>query len=280
MTIRIPDDPAKAQAWLSGVGTPEMELDLYVPRGNKGDPGGITLGTILGTANLDEIKASGVYRQTGTAAATVLNNYPVTAPGVLLVLESNAGAQLEQEYRPHYYSPVATYAQVTYRRQFYNAAWSPWRTFAAQRVDNTAGRAIYAWDPTANREQLIYGDTGWRNISASFPTLTAGAVYMRRNGAACSLVMNDCRFSDPNGTAAFTPVVPVGFRPTLWENFQSISSASIASAGNAVRVRSDSGISIYDYVTNAQIRLSGTWQTVDPWPTTLPGTAVGSVPNL
>ena len=44
---RTPDDPAKAQAWLVQNG-PQVELELYVPRGNKGDPGGIVITILLG----------------------------------------------------------------------------------------------------------------------------------------------------------------------------------------------------------------------------------------
>ena len=46
----------------------------------------------------------------------------------------------------------------------YDSATSKWKNVPSQRVDTTAGRAVYVWDNVNNREQLAFGDTGYRAL--------------------------------------------------------------------------------------------------------------------
>lgn len=287
---RTPDDPTQAQAWLTQNG-PQVELELYVPRGNKGDPGGITLGTLLGTANLNDIVTSGVYRQTSASNSTPLNNYPEASLGVLVVYEVTAGTHLEQEFRPFWFSPTVRHAQVSYRRQFVNGVWSAWRAFPAVRVDETAGRVIYQWDPVNQRDQLITGDTGWRTVTPTpNATVVSGTVRYRRVDRQVWLRFVDLQLS--SGATGFgelisAPDVPVGFRPNSAERtFQ-----AVGMTNNAINQQIISCYSAIAYVNTITVSgvtgtrpaspLAGTvsWVTDEVWPTTLPGTAFGSILN-
>lgn len=286
----VPDDPTQAQIWLDGT-APNQQLSIYVPRGDKGDPGGITLGTLLNAANLNDIKTSGVYRQTSATNSTALNNYPEASLGVLLVYEVSTGTHLEQEFRPFWFSPTLRHSQISYRRQFVNGVWSPWKTFGATRIDETAGRVVYQWDDKNFRDQIIYGDTGWRTVTPP-PTavVTGGTVRFRRINATVYLRFVDLTMStgaNGFGELIAAPDVPVGFRPSSTERtMQHVGLANNATTPQTISVYSAIGW-LYQTVgasislTRPSAALQGTvsWHCEEVWPATLPGTAFGTILN-
>lgn len=292
MTIRTPDDPERAQVWLDGVGTPTVTMDIYVPRGNKGDPGGFTLGALLGAANLNEIVTSGVYRQTSAANSTPLNNYPEASLGVLLVYEVTAGTHLEQEFRPHWFSPTVRHGRVFYRRQLVLGAWSAWQAFTSQRVDETAGRAIYTWDDKNFREQLVHGDTGWRTVPVTpvAGKVLGGNVRYRRRGEQVEMAFVDVALdTSANGFCEIVLAadVPVGFRPSsVTRNQQAIGLQNSALSQQWI---TNYGSIAWSHqftsgaysVARPSVNLVGNihWTTDEVWPTVLPGTAFGTIPN-
>lgn len=168
-------------------------------------------------------------------------------------------------------------------------------TTAIPRIDNTAGRAIYTWDDTANREQLIYGDTGWRVLTSwnaagevtgqPLPAGVApydgvaGFIRIRREGysvryglAGYKITANSPSFLLPSGFHGGAP--KVAYLPS-----------TSASSGMILRTVKIGAAQIYTSLssgdTNADSAYASEleWSTNSPWPTTLPGTASGTIPH-
>lgn len=268
-----PDDPTKAQVWITK-GIDDLDFEFYFPQGPKGDPGGLVDGTLLGDVSLDGIKTFGMYRQNNGALATGINKYPANAGGSLMVHGIDAN-YLMQTYMPLYGGLGSS--RVIYRREFITPDWLPWRAFSSTRVDQTAGRAIYQWDDVNNREQLIYGDTGWRDVtSLAGVGWASGSMYVRRVGYSIEIQLDNVTLSgNPNGTIIS---LPVGFRPT-WNAY--IPAIHGASRNSRSFFTGSNGSHGFNNAVAAEVmswRFSYT--TGEAWPTTLPGTAWFTIPNL
>ena len=246
-----------------------------------GGAGTVFAGTDLATADLNTITTPGVYRQATAATATTARNYPTASHAWSVRVYPVASGVLMQEATP----VTGTAAgRVTYTRTLAASTWSVWRATPSQRVDNTAGRAIYTWDDTANREQLIYGDTGLRRIDSLLTngwTATAAATYgpwVRRNGNIVTL-SGYLSWGGRTGTAFLT--LPLGYRPERI-TFGHIDTTT-AEQGALVNVATN-GVLDAAYISTVTVGTSGflsaTFTTSDPWPTTLPGTPFGTIPNL
>lgn len=314
-----PDDPNKAQAWITGT-PPDQTIDFYIPRGNtgpigprgpigpslavgsvetitgpavpgtvgptgltgpKGDPGGFTNGTDLSTNNLNTIIAPGLYWQASSANAIPANNYPAISGsdrrGTLTVTRwASASWAVQQSFES--FASVAGEVRISRRTQVSDGTWTAWKTFNTARVDLTSGRAMYMWDDANQRDQMIYGDTGWRDLTP----LVGTAAWLRTRrmgntvwvwGAAINL-------------AAVAPsevmfVLPAGFRT---------GSNSI----NALIGRDGTAFCIFEVNLNGNLKAPFTgstprttdyyfmvsFPTSESWPTSLPGTASGFIPNL
>lgn len=246
-------------------------------------PGGGVTGVHLNKLHLDTITTAGNYRQTQGPDATLAQGYPVPSVGILNVRTripaSDAyGPSVIQEYSPIFGTP-ASESRVLYRRTQTGKVWQPWQAFSSQRVDNTAGRAIYTWDDRDSREQLIYGDTGKRIISSLMnPELGVVVAKLRRVMHEVELQI---QINKPNGMAGKVTLlengIPAGFR-----NQHTISGFVGGSSGKQYLI--DYGgatMSIADVATAANsMFILAKWTTTDAWPTTLPGTADGGIPNL
>lgn len=273
-----PTDPTKAEVRITGT-APNQQLDFYIPRGAKGDPGGFTAGTDLGTTDLNQITTAGLYKQANSANATLTANYPVNAlTGSLEVLEQSPGANggFLQRYTIIWGSASG---RLVYQRTKTNGSWQPWRAFTDSRVDQTAGRAIYKWDDLNQREQLIYGDTGVRRIEAGFINgWTAAIGILRRVGNVVSFGLYSVNPAAQTNGVAYP--IPSGFRPGSYGG----------TIGNAVQM--GGGFTILQvnaigevYPNTTATSCTGvvnlmTWTTQDAWPPILPGTAAGSIPNV
>lgn len=146
-----------------------------------------------------------------------------------------------------------------------------WKFVPAQRIDNTAGRAIYTWDETQNREQLIYGDTGIRDVASLVENGWAvmGRLLLSRTGAIVTLI-GDLIATDATDNTFLT--LPNGFR------FAGGSYSAANGLGGTTLTYFHAGALQSAYRGN-RTGLSLTWRTTDPWPTTLPGTAFGTTPH-
>lgn len=157
------------------------------------------------------------------------------------------------------------------------------------RVDQTAGRAIYTWDNVNNREQLAYGDTGWRDVSAVtawtdaiFPAgvVTASGYPARVRRIGYNIELHFGIDKAASGTPSAAAAIPLGFRP--------VSGAAVAAIGGTsglalFRAFHSGGTSLL--VIQSTVAITGgsitiTYSTNDPWPTALPGTAISTIPNL
>lgn len=152
---------------------------------------------------------------------------------------------------------------------------------ATMRVDTTVGTRIFISDGVT--EQLVKSDTSHRDISGSLasgltksisPNATAPTIRRVNDQVFLSLYLDVAN----SGTEVYVP--PYGFRPkptisTPGQLF--IDSTKVGSGlpsevkgwylSKASGVRSSGALGF-----NTTIMLTATWETPDPWPTTLPGT--------
>lgn len=234
----------------------------------------------LNTTDLDLVTLPGVYYQQTTGTASVARHYPVAnVTGILEVLRVPGTADvLLQRFTPTSGSG-GNVSKGQYIRRALSGVWAGWQWMPSLRVDQTAGRAIYTWDDANNREQLIYGDTGWRELSTLLAnSWTAGSVLIRRRGSMVHMKMlglnpapalNDNflasatvqGFRNPNGQGWHTYPRPDGSIGYIREQSGNFADVGRLTGGGAVKYA------------------SFTWMTDDPWPTVLPGTAVGTIPT-
>ncbi|MFE5839130.1 hypothetical protein [Arthrobacter sp. NPDC056493] len=252
-------------------------------QGVKGDPGGFTAGTDLGTSDLNTILTPGLYRQGVSANVTLANNYPIVGAngtGVLVAIQQGASGSggMLQQFTPVWGNQTG---RVTFQRTYANSVWSSWFAMPSNRIDQTAGRVIYQWDTLNGREQLIYGDTGVRRVETLFVNgWTAAIASLRRTNNIVQLGLYTV--SPTAQTAATAFAIPVGFRPGSFGGNTAYACRSLNSSGSGWCTITGSGDVQPDTVYgtfNGSIQLM-TWTTSDTWPTTLPGTASGSIPNV
>lgn len=138
------------------------------------------------------------------------------------------------------------------------------------KVSQTAGRTVTVWDYLNNREQIIYGDTGWRKVDAALPAgVTASNVWLRRQGNEVTINVQNLR-ADTVGTVTVYNA-PVGYRPDA----PSVRSGVYASSSGTARIISPFAGNVRVLSMGAGESLDGsvTFTTPDPWPTSLPGVA-------
>jgi hypothetical protein len=143
-------------------------------------------------------------------------------------------------------------------------------------TDTAATTGAIQWmkaSGTGNTGWVVqYGDTGLRNLSAvalENGWAVASSVFrLRRTGSVVSLTIGATKTS---ATSDIIYTLPSGFRPP--SSFYAVSSSATDDYANASV--SSGGLLILSrtYMTVATHYLSLTYQTSDPWPSTLPGTA-------
>lgn len=135
-------------------------------------------------------------------------------------------------------------------------------------IKESIGRVLTVWDYRNQREQMIYGDTGWRNITSLLASGTYAAnVWIRRQGSEVTVNMQDVT-TGAGLVTLFT--LASGYRP----DGPSVR-AGIISDGNNSRVVSPFGSSfrLMSMPGSGFWAGSVTFTTNDPWPTALPGVA-------
>lgn len=160
-------------------------------------------------------------------------------------------------------------------------------------VDETAGRVVKAWDYVNAREQIIYGDTGWRNLDISNLTgsvrAAGGVLQVRRIGQQVHCRIEGVKLAPGTGPGFIFPnTIPQGFRAeAIPEKFE-VSDALGAAYTHELRVATDD-IFWCSTTTGTLVKTTarpenanhylwgqGSWVAADPWPTALPGTAVAA----
>lgn len=248
--------------------------------GAKGDPGGFNSGTNLAAgADLDLVTAAGIY---GLLAGNTNPNWPFGSMGGILIVYERGTMGSGSSYQEFHPSSSSKRANVFARRTKVSDIWMSWATFSSTRTDQTAGRAIYQWDDLNNREQLIYGDTGWRDLTPLLANgWTAQWMRIRRVNNTATLQFLNVGGADATTDTIFT--LPIGFQPSTGGYHLGLPFAD--SAPNNLSYIRIGGINFMlikgraaPYSTSVMSTVS--WDVYEPWPTTLPGTAVGTVPNL
>jgi hypothetical protein len=239
--------------------------------GPQGPAGGIVDPTVLNAGtNLNDMMTSGLFRVVSTNATTALNHPKDNMGGHLLVIRG-ASTVITQVFYP---LSASTFRGMYTRSMV--TTWSPWVFSATSRVDQTAGRAIYTWDDLNTREQLVYGDTGWRELPPETGT-ASGWLRVRRQGYRVTLWIHGWQPTAAGGSTRIW-TAPVGF--------QSGSNSIVGLVGqrdnNAVMMGvGNTGLVDINNTTSASAYYAMvSWETTQSWPTTLPGTASGSTPNL
>lgn len=146
----------------------------------------------------------------------------------------------------------------------------------AYTIDQSAGRVVKVWDYLNNREQMIYGDTGERLMTDA--RITAGYASITRTGNTVQLAANALVLGNETGTLTLLDWAPQGFRP---RDIVTSESAAYWSTETTHRMRVNpynKSVQILGITAGEPINWLVTFRTVDPWPPSLPGTAIGSIP--
>lgn len=158
-------------------------------------------------------------------------------------------------------------------------------------VSNTSGRTVSVWDYTNNREQLIYSNTGVRQLTIPniAPLNGMGTLTIQRTNNIVTMIFDAVEYVGTNATEYLVApgFIPVGFRPGYSENPTSVLTNANANAVYTIGVLQASrlrrmGPALTGPEPGTGVNaLRGTiqWRTSDPWPSILPGTAVGTIPN-
>lgn len=151
---------------------------------------------------------------------------------------------------------------------------------ATVRFSTTAGKAIYLTEPGTAVEHLIYGDTGRRIVPVG--TGGSGSLRIRRVGSQVTFSAAGVSWPDRTGSiSVYQP--PLGFRASdngtayIYQPFRAGGSVNMINtilSGNGV------GVSGVWNASDGSLSFVLSWTTSDPWPTVLPGTADGTIPNL
>ena len=142
-------------------------------------------------------------------------------------------------------------------------------------TDESVGRRLFQWDANNSRWQMTYGETGIRDVASSLETgegyTTVTNLELRRIGNTVQLqAVTLARGSTGSGDKYFY-ALPTGFWPDQTVYFRT----GISDCFAYVLV-SDGKVYIRTASTSDGLTLS--WMTTTAWPTTLPGSAVGSIP--
>lgn len=269
---RTPTDPTKAQVWITK-GLDDLDFEFYFPQGPKGDPGGFVLGTLIGNnTNWNSLTSDGIYRVVNPTGNT---NTPTDSMyGVLYVNQVENGTRIVQTFYPG--AGASGGAKFFKQRLLAGGSWSLWFSYGSQRVDQTAGRAIYSWDDLNNREQLVYGDTGRRNIASLIENShTTSSMELRRIGMAVSLRVGGLNSTPATNSKFLT--IPAGFRSSVSSTRMTcIESTNTVTA--KVVVASDGSVYLSVPTVLASESQEFLWVTDQAWPSVLPGTAIGAIP--
>lgn len=134
-------------------------------------------------------------------------------------------------------------------------------------------------------------DTGRRDITALFDGtapnavtgIAGGNVYLTRVGRMVELSMENVTLPPGQNTSfvQLGDIIPTGFQPPNERDYPLGARLSAEGAnGGGLRVnRGSTGrLYIYLHADEEVIRVTANWFTEDPWPTTLPGIPVGTIP--
>ena len=241
--------------YVKSAATPRSALAVIVWR----DAGGSGISTTTGTAVTTTTSGWTRVLLTGVAPAGTVHAQPVIA-----IVSSVAN-------EVHYFDGFG----------FWEGAGGQWAlpgtpiTNLGFYTDESVGRRLFQWDANNSRWQMTYGETGIRDVASSLETgegyTTVTNLELRRIGNTVQLqAVTLARGSTGSGDKYFY-ALPTGFWPDQTVYFRT----GISDCFAYVLV-SDGKVYIRTASTSDGLTLS--WMTTTAWPTTLPGSAVGSIP--
>lgn len=142
-------------------------------------------------------------------------------------------------------------------------------------TDESCGRRLFQWDANNSRWQMTYGETGIRDVASSLETgegyTTVTNLELRRIGNTVQLQAVTLARGSTGSGDKYCLTLPAGFWPDQTVYFRTGISDCFAYV-----LLGDGKVYIRTASTSDGFTLS--WQTTTAWPTTLPGSAVGSIP--
>lgn len=162
-----------------------------------------------------------------------------------------------------------------------------WLVISAQYTDESIGRRIFTWSSALSSGattgwQMTYGDTGFRELSAALSNgWTVTSLLIRRVNSTVHMHIYNLKATSATNATFYT--LPSGFKLTLGSNGMYIpASKTLASttSDGLIGVTSTSGamFSQGSYAGFTASQMLASWSTSDSWPSSLPGSASGSVP--
>ena len=155
-------------------------------------------------------------------------------------------------------------------------------------TDESVGRRLFQWDANNSRWQMTYGDTGWRNITADLAGASTTAdpnaeVHIRRVNDRVEIRL--ARGASGTWTSGTIYTLPDAFRSLPAGVLGHVAVTGLMDYGTA----QETAATLWTATTIAGLETNGwsatndyrghlTYSTNSAWPTTLPGTAVGSIP--
>ena len=268
----------------------ETELNAARDLALAGQFAGANLQT---TTDLNSVTTPGVYRQSTATDLRALNYPNVSSLGVLRVYTTTN--TILQEFTVTTDALQAARGMYMRRMIVSTGSWTAWSFIASQRVDQTAGRAIYIWDDLNNREQLIYGDTGQRSLSSLLSSVwdTSGGstLHVRRSTYEVYWSFSLRPLVDiPETTvtdilAGGVTLPGFGNIDDGWYGDRQLPAITSAATQPWFFNRQSGSARPQIYAEFGPIP-AGTWlrgllahNTRDIWPTTLPGNAISTIPN-
>jgi hypothetical protein len=152
--------------------------------------------------------------------------------------------------------------------------------------DETAGRRRFDWDTNNNRWQMTYGDTGWRDVTASCTGVSSGNVYVRRHGNMVSIRLAAAALTAGTGTLSLGYALPAGFTNAGnmvgvgMRNNNATAIQTFALLSNTLYWVGELPVGATSTLLRPTVGVDAhlVFQTSDAWPTALPGSASGSIP--
>jgi len=173
-----------------------------------------------------------------------------------------------------------------------------WKVLRGQVNDESVGRRVFTWDTVNARWQMTFGDTGWRDISSlllnGWAFASAPPLLRRVNDQVTLSVAY--RLTGVGASSDVVVTIPTGFVTDVAAtgNFALAgilladsntglpgkTSTSLIPAGWSLSLPSGTTRDQL-VVPSRNLALAGAmdWSTAQSWPTTLPGTASGSIPT-
>jgi|GEM_PF-2251168 len=143
-------------------------------------------------------------------------------------------------------------------------------------VDNSIGRRAFVWDEANNRLQMVYGDTGARDITGDFdPSGSGGLCVLSRSGNTVSLTLSGRTLNAASGNYT----VPAGFRPDTTRTIAGIFYPSVTNnrmVVSASTAATPGQVLLFGVTAGTAYSFSVSWRTADAWPSALPGAPLGT----